>query len=46
MYSDDDDDGTKTDDVSDDRTVPPTFSTFHVTFIKLINVDKNNKRVY
>jgi len=22
------------------------FSTFHVTFIKIINVDKNNKRVY
>ena len=22
-----------------------SFSTFHVTFIKIINVDKNNKRV-
>ena len=27
-------------------SVRPTPSTFHVTFIKIINVDKNNKRVY
>jgi len=27
-------------------SVRPTPCTFHVTFIRIINVDKNNKRVY
>ena len=28
------------------ESVSLSFSTFHVTFIKIVNIDKNNKRVY